>query len=99
MLCCAVDKAQQGGHQYLSGTLHNVAKALANAQPQPDLHKALLAAGYGSSKALTFSTMLHPITSASVPLPSDAQFCPQRGTFLKHNCGQAMIAPLRASHP
>ena len=50
MLCSAVDKAREGKHQYLSGTLHNVAKALANAQPQPDMQEALLAAGYGSSK-------------------------------------------------
>ena len=50
MLCCAVEKAQRGGHQYLSGTLHNVAKALAHAQPQPGAHEALLAAGYGSSR-------------------------------------------------
>ena len=50
MLCSAVDKAQEGKHQYLSGTLHNVAKALANAQPQPDMQEALLAAGYGSSE-------------------------------------------------
>lgn len=50
MLCCAVDKARDGGHQYLSGTLHNVAKALAHAQPQPDMQSALFAAGYGSSK-------------------------------------------------
>ncbi len=52
MLCCAVDKAREGKHQYLSGTLHNVAKALAHAQPQPDMHSALLAAGYGSRKPL-----------------------------------------------
>ena len=52
MLCCAVEKAQRGGHQYLSGTLHNVAKALAHAQPQPGAHEALLAAGYGSSGPL-----------------------------------------------
>ncbi len=50
MLCCAVDKAREGKHQYLSGTLHNVAKALAHAQPQPDMQGALLAAGYGSRK-------------------------------------------------
>ena len=50
MLCSAVDKAREGKHQYLSGILHNVAKALANAQPQPDMQAALLAAGYGSSK-------------------------------------------------
>ena len=50
MLCCAVEKAQQGGHQYLSGTLHNVAKALTHAQPQLGAHEALSAAGYGSSE-------------------------------------------------
>ena len=55
MLCCAVEKAQRGGHQYLSGTLHNVAKALAHAQPQPGPHEALLAAGYGSSRLLQTS--------------------------------------------
>lgn len=52
MLCCAVDRAREGGHQYLSGTLHNMAKALAHAQPQADMQAALLAAGYGSSERL-----------------------------------------------
>jgi hypothetical protein len=57
LLCSAVEKARQGGHQYLSGTLHNVAKALANAQPQPGAHEAVLAAGYGSSEPLCYSIL------------------------------------------
>ena len=57
MLCSAVEKARQGGHQYLSGTLHNVAKALANAQTRPGAHGAVLAAGYGSSEPPCYSIL------------------------------------------
>ena len=64
MLCCAVEKAQRGGHQYLSGTLHNVAKALAHAQLQPGAPEALLAAGYGSSRV-----------PRAAYLPADRCFC------------------------
>ena len=64
MLCCAMEKALRGGHQYLSGTLHNVAKALAHAQPQPGAHEALLAAGYGSSRV-----------PGAADLPADRCFC------------------------
>ena len=69
MLCCAVDKAREGKHQFLSGTLHNVAKALAHSQPQPDLQTALLAAGYGSSK---------PLIALQMPVvPSHCRGAPQ----------------------
>ena len=89
MLCCAVEKAQRGGHQYLSGTLHNVAKALAHAQPQPGPHETLLAAGYGSCRLLRAAC----IPAADLPCTYciHAAFCmmPQE---LLHTCSSSQAS-------
>ena len=71
MLHCAARKAREGAHQYLSGTLHNVAKALAHAQPRPDMHSALLAAGYGSSEPFSEGLAVQHCWSGTLSLRSD----------------------------
>ncbi|CAL5220409.1 g2420 [Coccomyxa viridis] len=86
MLCCAVDKAREGKHQYLSGTLHNVAKALAHAQPQPDMHSALLAAGYGTRLRLE-----GPLQPDTAPGGDEAEEQPQSPLQRPPNYLSAML--------